>query len=143
MCWLTGAHPWTRQPALALHPHSCNLIPRSQQLQRVETMYRSRVEAIKEDCREKLATQEAAARARLADAQAAAAQMTAGVKRAAVREVQRVEALLEGKVGAVGARKGGVRGDGHAVVDLRGEQTGGAGGRPQLRTHPRRTGGEW
>ncbi|GIL46938.1 hypothetical protein Vafri_3810 [Volvox africanus] len=70
----------------------------SQQLQRVEAMYRSRLEAVKEDCNEKLAAQEAAARARLADAQAAANQMLGSVKRAAVREVQRAEVFLEGKM---------------------------------------------
>ncbi|GFR46465.1 hypothetical protein Agub_g8041 [Astrephomene gubernaculifera] len=69
----------------------------SNQLERVEAMYRSRVEAIKEECREKLATQEAAARARFTDAQAAASQALARVKAAAVREVQRTEALLESK----------------------------------------------
>ncbi|GIL98465.1 hypothetical protein Vretimale_3792, partial [Volvox reticuliferus] len=61
-------------------------------------MYRSRLEAVKEDCNEKLTAQEAATRARLADAQAAANQMLGNVKRAAVREVQRAEAFLEGKM---------------------------------------------
>ncbi|GLI58661.1 hypothetical protein VaNZ11_000404 [Volvox africanus] len=70
----------------------------SQQLQRVEAMYRSRLEAVKEDCNEKLAAQEATARARLADARAAANQMMGSIKRAAVREVQRAEAFLEGKM---------------------------------------------
>ncbi|PNH09930.1 hypothetical protein TSOC_003394, partial [Tetrabaena socialis] len=71
----------------------------SQQLEKVEALYRSRVEAIKGDCREKLAAQDGAARARLVEAQAETTELLARVKRAALQEVQRAEAFLEGKVG--------------------------------------------
>ena len=64
----------------------------------MEAVYRSRLDVIKEDCREKLAAQDAAGRARLADAQASTSQVLNNVKRAATREVQRAEASLESKV---------------------------------------------
>ncbi|KXZ49915.1 hypothetical protein GPECTOR_19g366 [Gonium pectorale] len=81
------------QASQASASSQCN----SQQLLRVEAMYRDRLAALKEDCRVKLAAQERAAQERLAAAQAKASQVLEQVKAAAVREVQRAEAFLDAK----------------------------------------------
>ncbi|KAG2446027.1 hypothetical protein HXX76_000629 [Chlamydomonas incerta] len=70
----------------------------SQQLQRVESLYRTRVEALQREAAEQLAAQDAAARQRLAEAQAATAAALARVKRGALHEVQRAEAFMESRV---------------------------------------------
>ncbi|KAG2452587.1 hypothetical protein HYH02_002824 [Chlamydomonas schloesseri] len=70
----------------------------SQQLQRVEALYRARVEALQREAAEQLAAQDAAARQRLAEAQAATAAALARVKRGALHEVQRAEAFLESRL---------------------------------------------
>ncbi|KAG2494548.1 hypothetical protein HYH03_007315 [Edaphochlamys debaryana] len=69
----------------------------SQQLSRVEELYRGRMEALQRECTDKLAAQDAASQKRLAEARDAADKALAKVRRAALHEVQRAEAFLESK----------------------------------------------